>query len=536
MMNNSIARRGVARRALSLALVLCAVLALTPRAQAQTLKSRLVANGLTYPLWVGSPPNSADRIFILEQRGKVRIADRQLNGSYSLRATPFLDITSLLTTTGLEYGLLGLAFHPDFENHPYVYLVVTPPGTPGWAIWRYRVSAGDPNLADAASKQVVIVVDYSIANHRAGWIEFGPDGYLYATTGDGGEQDPTNSASNLGVLRGKVLRIDVDGADNIPGNADDDAFPSDNNKNYSIPPNNPFLATPGAQPEIWAYGLRNPWRCGFDRETGDLWIGDVGQGQREEIDFQPASSTGGEFYGWRCLEGTIPTNYSGCTSPLPPSVLPIYQYPHLTDGGPIHGSAVVGGYVYRGCAIPWLYGKYIFGDWVGTILTADHVGNTLTNFVNRSSQLSPTGSATLPYAVSFGQDALGELYFTVWASNSNGAVYKIEPTVFVGPDCNANGVNDDCDIAKGTSLDVNHNGVPDECDPPPPSCAADFDGDETTTVSDLFAFLDAWFEQFGAGGTPGTPSADFDNNLSVDVADLFGFLDAWFTEFGVCGV
>jgi glucose/arabinose dehydrogenase len=539
-MNNSIARRSVARGlsrcALWFVLALCLSPALARHAHAQTLKNRLVASGLNNPLWAGSPPNNPDRIFIIEQRAKIRIADRQPNGSYTLRPTPFLDLTSQLTTIGLEYGLIGMAFHPDFAHYPYIYCVVTPNGTPEWAIWRFRVSASDPNLADLSSQQTVIFIDYPIAAHRSGWIDFGPDGYLYTTTGDGGENDSTNAASNLGVMRGKVLRIDVDGADNIPGNADDDAFPADANKNYSIPPTNPFISTAGALPEIWAYGIRNAWRCSFDRATGDLWIGDVGQGAREEIDFQPASSTGGEFYGWRCLEGTNPTNYAGCVNPLPPSVLPTYEYPHSSSGGPINGSAVVGGRVYRGCAIPWLYGKYMFGDWNGTILTCDHVGNTLANFVNRSSQLSPTGGSFVGTNVHFGEDALGELYFVIYGSNGQGAVYKIEPTVFVGPDCNANGVNDDCDIAKGTSLDANHNGVPDECDPPPPSCAADFDGDGTTTVSDLFAFLDAWFEQFGAGGAPGTPSADFDNNLTVEVADLFGFLDAWFTEFGVCGV
>jgi hypothetical protein len=312
-----------------------------------------------------------------------------------------------------------------------------------------------------------------------------------------------------------VLRLDVDGADNIPGNADDDQFPDDATRNYSIPATNPFIAAAGALPEIWAYGLRNPWRASFDRQTGDLWIGDVGQSAREEIDFQPGSSPGGEFYGWRCLEGTLPTGYAGCTAPLPPSVPPILDYPR--GGGTVSGGSVTGGYVYRGCAMPSLRGSYFFGDWGGKVWSAKRGATSLMEVATRTTELLPTGQTSLGTLVAFGEDNLGELYYVIWSSSA-GAVYRIDPRMLDGPDCNGNSRADSCDIATGLSVDANGNGVPDECEPP--ICPADFNGVGGVTVQDLFDFLTAYFTA--------DPRADFNHAGGVTVQDVFDFLAAYF--------
>jgi glucose/arabinose dehydrogenase len=384
-----------------------------------------------------------------------------------------------------------------------------------WAIARMRVSAADPNVLDPGSVTPIIRVVYTITNHRAGWLAFGPDGYLYASTGDGGEQDPQNAASDLTKPRGKVLRIDVTGPDGVPGTPDDDAFPADPERNYAVPDTNPFLATPGAAPEIWAYGLRNPWRCSFDRATGDLWIGDVGQLAREEIDFQPARSPGGLFYGWRCVEGTLPTGYAGCTTPLPPSVPPAFEYPHTSSIQGVQGSSAVGGYVYRGCAVPSLSGKYVFGDWIGRIWAATVTTNTSGNVVLNAPVFlnnDVNGGSALGTMVSLGEDARGELYYVIW-NQTAGAVYKIEPRTTT--DCNHNGVADACDIAGGASRDANGNGVPDECE-----CRADYDGVNGVGLPDVFAFLTEWFAQ--------SPRSDYNGVNGVEILDIFDFLTAWF--------
>ena len=492
-------------------------LASSGAAQTVQLKSTLVASGLTQPLFVTHAPGDNTRLFIIEQPGRIRIVNVLQGGGFSLRSTPFLDIGSLIANHYLEYGALGLAFDPDYASNGTFYVSYTPSTTTNqiapWTLSRFHVSPTDPNVATLASRQDILSVSYTIQEHRAGWIAFGPDNYLYATTGDGGETDPLNAAQDLTLLRGKVLRIDVRGPDGIPGTADDDDFPTDATKNYHIPANNPFVGEAGARPEIWAYGLRNPWRASFDRATGDLWIGDVGQNAWEEVDFQPASSAGGTFYGWRCLEATHPTNYAGCVSPLPASTAPILEYPH-TGGGTPSGTSVTGGYVYRGCAMPSLVGTYFFGDWSGKIWTATHTGGTLANITLRTPELLPSGQTSLGTTVSFGEDAAGELYVCAW---TNGQILKIEPRTLDGPDCNGNGRPDACDIAMGFSQDVNHNGIPDECEH---LCAADFNHVNGLNVQDVFDFLGAWFAR--------DVRADFNMAGGITVLDIFDFLAAWF--------
>jgi glucose/arabinose dehydrogenase len=484
------------------------------------LKSTPVATGLAYPVFVTHAPGDASRLFVVEQRGKIKVIDVLPGGGYSVRATPLVDLSSQLGNFYLEYGVLGLAFHPNFAQNGYFYVTYTPPnpantGLGDWALARFKISAADPNVADPdpMTRQTVLRFPYTLGQHRGGWIGFGPDGYLYATTGDGGENDPADAAQNLSLLRGKVLRLDVDGPDDVPGNADDDGFPADAMKLYTIPPSNPFVGQAGAAPEIWAYGLRNPWRASFDRVTGDLWIGDVGQGAREEIDFQAGGSAGGAFYGWRCIEGTVPTNYAGCTAPLPPSVPPILDIPR--SGAQVTSNSITGGYVYRGCAMPSLRGHYFFGDWTGKLWTAAKAPTSLTDIVTRSAEILPAGVTSLSI-VSFGEDAAGELYFTHWNSTAGG-VYKLEPRAPDGPDCNANGKSDACDIVTGASRDANGNGVPDECEP---GCIADFNGVGGVSVQDLFDFLDAYFHN----------DARADVNLAdgVSVQDVFDFLQAYF--------
>ncbi len=255
----------------------------------------------------------------------------------------FLDITDRVRSGG-ERGLLGLAFPPGYADKGYFYVNYTALNG-ATTISRFRLIAGDPNRADPASEEILLVIAQPYANHNGGQIAFSPrDGYLYVGMGDGGSGgDPQNRAQNPAELLGKLLRLDVEGA---VGTA----------SAYLVPPTNPYTATIGYRPEIWALGLRNPWRFSFDRQTGDLYIGDVGQGLWEEIDYQPASSAGGQNYGWRIMEGAHCYNPDPCDSTG--LTLPIWEYSHSA------GQCVTGGYVYRGDDYPDLAGMYIFGDYV----------------------------------------------------------------------------------------------------------------------------------------------------------------------------
>ncbi len=353
-----------------------------------------VASGLTLPVGLTHAGDGSRRLFILEQLGTIRIVKQG-----RLLPTPFLDISSLVTHGG-EQGLLGLAFHPGYSGNGLFYINYT--DTAGnTVVARYQVSAANPDLADSNSAQTVLRVAQPFANHNGGGLGFGPDGYLYIPLGDGGNAgDPGDRAQNGLVPLGKILRVDVDGDD----------FPGDPDKNYHVPASNPFVGNSAYLPEVWALGLRNPWRWSFDRATGDLWIGDVGQGSWEEIDLQPASSTGGENYGWRCYEGNHSFNSAGCQS-ASAYVFPIYEYDH----GP--GCSVTGGYRYRG-PVSAFAGIYFFGDYCsGQIFGATFDGAGWTVQV----------ALTTPYGISsFGEDEAGEIYLV----HHGGEVYRIVSAIF----------------------------------------------------------------------------------------------------------
>ena len=319
-------------------------------------------------------------LYIAEKGGRV-VAIR----GGTVDPTPVLDVSSEVSLGG-EQGLLGLAFSPDGGS-----LYVNYTDVDGDTRVVAYAMAGD--RADPSSRREVLFVDQPYSNHNGGNLVFGPDGYLYIGLGDGGSGgDPHGNAQSLGTLLGKMLRIDPRPADGAP---------------YRIPADNPFVTTPGALPEIWAYGLRNPWRYSFDRATGDLWIGDVGQSAWEEVDRQPASSNGGENYGWNVREGAHP--YAGGGS-LPGAVDPVFDYSH-SDGGCV----VTGGYVYRGRAIPDLVGTYVFADFCLGELEGLRLGGGEVVQEQLGVAVGPVSS--------FGEDAQGELYVLSLA----GGVYRLVP-------------------------------------------------------------------------------------------------------------
>jgi glucose/arabinose dehydrogenase len=352
--------------------------------------------------------DASGRLFIAQQPGKILVLSEG-----AVLGTPFLDLSTLVTAEGNEQGLLGLAFHPDFAENGFFYVNYTepesnpPPDCPpppadcdaNTVVARYRVSENDPNLADPSSAQVFLRLNQPRRNHNAGALAFGPDGYLYVALGDGGGAgDPYENAQDLGTLLGSILRIDVDGSP--PAEPNDLCGPD---PGYGLPSDNPFVDQAGACDEIWAYGLRNPWRFSFDRETGDLFIGDVGQNEIEEIDFQPATSLGGENYGWKCFEGTIEyDNDPPCQGPLED---PILEYTHD------EGRAVTGGYRYRGDLFPKLLGVYFYADYAfgkvwGTVPRCDGAWESRL-LLNENFLIS-----------TFGEDEAGELYLTRFEPSS----------------------------------------------------------------------------------------------------------------------
>lgn len=329
-----------------------------------------------------------DRLFIVEQNGTIRIVD---NGS--TLATPFLDISNL-TNGGGERGLLGLAFHPDYETNGFFYVNYTKSSDGATVIARFEASS-DPNIADTTSRETLLEIDQDFSNHNGGQIQFGPDGFLYIGMGDGGSGgDPNCRAQNDDTLLGKMLRLDVD------QNTNTAPF-------YGIPADNPYVGAGDPLDEIWAKGLRNPWRFSFDRMTGDLWVADVGQQQFEEVNFIEAGTAGGINFGWDVKEGF--SNFGQTTgncqpdypSPGDPSLTdPVHVYDH--SGG---RCSITGGYVYRGNSAPDLYGKYLFADFCSRDLYALSFEDNDDVVVESLMQLS--GNIR-----SFGEGNDGELYVT----------------------------------------------------------------------------------------------------------------------------
>lgn len=376
---------------------------------ASRLFTQRLTTGLSAPVYLTVAPGNDQTLFVVEQNGTLRRVDRQTG---AINGTPFLSVSDL--STGGERGLLGLAFHPQFELNGYFYIYMT--DTSGDTLIRRYTTRDDGVTADPASAQTVLGFDQPFSNHNAGWMDFGPDGYLYIASGDGGAgNDPRNNAQDLtDNLLGKMLRLDVDGDD----------FPSDANRNYRVPPSNPFVGIAG-EDEIWSFGLRNPWRNSFDRQTGDLWIADVGQSEREEINVQLASSGGGENYGWRLREGTIATPNVGGAKP-PGAIDPIYDYQH--GSGNDEGFSVTGGYVYRG-PVPELQGQYFFSDYVTNRIWSiranqdqpfEFDGTNFADFTDWTDILRPD-AGSIRNVSSFGEDHDGNLYIV----DRDGEIYRL---------------------------------------------------------------------------------------------------------------
>lgn len=354
--------------------------------QTPQLTLQLVANGFSSPVDIAHAGD--ERLFIVEQDGLIRIVDTAGN----ILPIPFLDINARVGSSGSEQGLLGLAFAPDYAVSGVFYVNYT--GNDGdTRISRFRVS-GDPDQADPASEEILLTMDQPYTNHNGGGLRFGPDGMLYIGTGDGGSfGDPGDRSQSPVHLLGKMLRIEVGSSGS-----------------YLIPVDNPYAGSPDTLSEIWHFGLRNPWRYSFDRQTGDLWIGDVGQNLWEEINFQPAGSPGGENWGWRCYEGFAPYNTSGC-EPLSSYDEPAYVYSHT--GG---GFSVTGGYVYRGQLQDQLRGHYLFADYVSgrwwSMQQNPCTGERITHPIGVFSSL----------VSSFGESADGELFCV---RLSTGELYRV---------------------------------------------------------------------------------------------------------------
>jgi glucose/arabinose dehydrogenase len=438
-------------RAIRSSIVFAALLSLCVghNAHAAISGTTQVASGLGLPLFATFAPGDNNHLFVLEKGGNVKVID--LN-SKTVIATPFLNIPD--TDPSNEGGLLGLAFHPDYANPTsqnrgkfYIYVSVDNGGLPVTAgtaatatspfsthIRQYMVSS-NPLVANAAPTEIMSWPRPQ-DNHVGGWIGFSPhDGYLYINSGDGGagndqaagHYEPGGNAQNISNapndFMGKQLRIDVNS----------DAFPADASRNYAIPATNPFVGVTGAD-EIWAYGLRNPYRGSFDRDTGNQWIADVGEGTREEIDFQSVHSTGGVNYGWRLREGKIATptvggTCTGCTDP-------VYDYTH--GSGSFQGNAVIGGYVYHG-PDPSLQNIYFFADEI-----SGHVWemNTSTFAVTNIDGLLTPNTGLITNPASFAEDSVGNLYLIAYGS---GSVFKINTSQLLAGDYNANGTVDAAD-------------------------------------------------------------------------------------------
>ncbi len=371
-----------------------------PAAAGTALAAELVADGFRLPVHLTAPPHDHDRLFVVEQAGTIRIVK---SGRTAPR--PFLDIRDRVRSGG-ERGLLSLAFHPDHASNRRFFVYYTD-GAGDLAISEFITSATDPDAANPASERRLLTIPHrKYGNHNGGQLAFGPDRFLYIGTGDGGAGgDPDNNGQTKTSLLGKLLRLDVD----KPAAG----------RPYGIPPSNPFVKDGSAAPEIWAYGLRNPWRFSFDRATGDLYIADVGQNAWEEVNVQPATSKGGENYGWRYMEGTHCYDPpSEC--PTRGLALPVLEYPQR-----VGGSSITGGFVYRGCRMPDLRGTYFYSDYVkGFIRTFVLADGKPTQEMDVTGEFSPSRPTFTWHLSSFGEDARGEVYLV---EHAGGKIYRAVP-------------------------------------------------------------------------------------------------------------
>ncbi len=388
--------------------ILILILPFFLRAEEIFLSSNLIADGFKKPLFITSDPNNSKVLYVVEQAGKIII----INNGKKLNE-PFLDITDRVVPPGRpgdERGLLGFAFHPNYDKNKKFYVNYI--NNDGYTIVS-EFSAQSSLVANSLSERIVFSLEQPYRNHNGGHMQFGPDDYLYISIGDGGKSgDPLNAGQDLNTLFGKIIRIDVN---KVP---------------YGIPKSNPYYGQKNKRGEIWAWGLRNVWRFSFDSEIGDIYYGDVGQNKWEEINYEPYNSKGGVNYGWRVMEA------SKCYKPekncdergLTP---PIHEYPNdanymviLGGGSQINsdGCSVTGGYVYRGEKIKAFNGYYIFGDYCsGNIWTFKVVNNKATELTNRTEEINLANGEFTTYISSFGEDADGELYIVEY----NGGIYKI---------------------------------------------------------------------------------------------------------------
>lgn len=439
--------------------------------QAQTIDTVRVMNNLSRPVYLTSAPNDSDRLFIIEKQGRIRIFSISDN---QLRSTNFLNIDSITgggTSTSSEQGLLGMAFHPEYETNGEFFVYYTN-NSGNVVISRYTVSS-NPEVANS-SGSTIMTISEPYTNHNGGQLAFGPDGYLWIFVGDGGGANDTQQYSQdiTNQLCGKILRIDID-----------NGFP------YSIPADNPFVGTTGDD-EIMHYGVRNPWRSSFDSETGDLYVADVGQNSREEVNIVSHTERGLNF-GWRCMEGSNCTGLSGCACNAASLTDPVYSY---SQGGST-GYCITGGYVYRGDAIPNLAGTYFFADYSTTnIWSLKYNGSGgYTNFANRN-ELETAGSYGVDNISSFGEGPCGEIYIL---DQSGGEVFKIIDVANPDAGCNVE---------------------------PPIVCDGDVNGDLTVDGTDLSIVLGFWGECLQSDCP-----ADITGDGFVDGTDLSVVLGFWGT-------
>ncbi len=380
--------------------------AVSPFACVAEVGATRLVSGFVQPTYVTVAPGDDSRLFVIEKAGSIRIFDRSRG---KILSEPFLSIPQFTVS---EAGMVGLAFAPDFWRSGVFYVTHTPASSPMPTLTRFHVSAGDTNRADPTSAEMILSIEGTPALHMGGWIGFHPDnGLLYLTVGDGDGLYPgldyphEGHAQNLKTLRGKILRLQVEATGP-----------------YTIPADNPFIAG-GGRPEIWSYGVRNPWRGSFDRLTHDYFFGDVGNNAREEIDMEPAGSSGGRNYGWSTYEGTLDTGFNLPGNPTPgdPSLIPpLFDYIH----GSNWGSAVVGGYVYRGSDLPELTGQYLFGDYTSGRLWCMKDRGTPSQTITEIRPLFSDRSRRFHHISSFGEDNIGRVFVLEF---NDGDLFQLTP-------------------------------------------------------------------------------------------------------------